>query len=455
MHKLAIIGAGPGGYVAALAAAKAGIPTVLIEKEQLGGTCLNFGCIPTKALIAGARLLQKMKDSTRFGINAGQVYPDFEKMQERKSLIVKNLRVGIEQLLKSYKVEVLKGEARLLQNREIIVRTAEAETAVQAENMILSTGSEPRNLPNLSADGMRVLDSSQALSLGSIPSSLIVIGGGVIGLEFAHLFAALGSQVTVVEIFKQVLPGFDSQVVRRLALVLKKQGIRVITGAGIKEVKTENGCSLLLENGEQVTGEKILLSVGRKAAVSSLADSGIELANGRVKTDETLKTNIPGIYAIGDMTSPLMLAHVASAQAEIAVRNISGHSEKFDYSVIPSCVFTSLDLAVVGKTEDELKEKQIPYKAGSFNFAASSMAQALGETEGLVKILADPDGQILGAQAMGEGSPDLIHEISLAMKNRITVHSIAEMVHAHPTLSETVKEAAADVFQAAIHKFYR
>ncbi|MDD5089314.1 MAG: dihydrolipoyl dehydrogenase [Candidatus Wallbacteria bacterium] len=457
MPMIVVVGGGPGGYVAALCAARRGHAVTLVERESLGGTCLNRGCIPTKALIAGARLYNRMKNSSSFGVTADAVRFDAALMHQRKNRVVESLRSGIEKLLHSYKVDVLHGDATLLGNRAVRVQEGSGLIKeLSPDYVILSPGSHSKDLPFLKADGVTVLDSTHALELEELPQDMLIIGGGVIGLEFAHMYSCLGVKITVIEALPQVLPGFDTQLTSRLAQALKKAGVLIKTGARISSVAVDSGATVRLESGEEFKSSKVLLSVGRKPDLSVLSDTcDVRTENGRISVNPHLGTGVPGVYAIGDAVSPLMLAHVASAQAEIAVENICGGTREFDFSVVPACVFSAMDYASVGVTEDDLKKNNTPFKSGLFHLAASSMALAMGCPEGLVKVLSSPDGRILGAHILGEGAPDMIHELALAMKCGIDAHQVSDVIHAHPTLSESVREACADVFSAAVHKYYR
>lgn len=456
-YNIVIIGGGPGGYVAALEAAKHGFTVALFEKKKIGGTCLNWGCIPTKALISSARNYQKLKKSEEWGLICNNISFDMEKIQNRKELIVNKLRSGVQNLLKSYKIEVFSAEAEINDKHKIIYYDNGEQKSITGDKIIIATGSLQKNIPFLMPDGDKIITSDHALNIKKLPKNIAIVGGGVIGLEFAHFFASFGVEVIVIEALKGILPGFDIQLAKRLGVLLKKQGVKILTNTMIKDADIlKDGVKLILGEDRSLEFEKVLVAVGRKPNISGIKDNKIKIENGFISTDNNFMTSVKNVYAIGDVTNRLMLAHFASAQAEHLIKTINGNNMgDFYKKPVPACVFSSRDLATVGKTEDELKSSGIEYNVGNFNYQACSMAVALGETDGIIKILSDKDGNILGAHILGEGASELIHEISLGIETNLKVQEISEMIHAHPTLSELVKEASGDVFKNAVHKYYR
>jgi len=456
-YKIAILGGGPGGYVAAVRAAQLGAKVAVIEKTQLGGTCLNRGCIPTKALVAGAEAFRNVKKAGEFGIKAGNVSVDFIRLMERKNQVVERLRNGIHYLFQKNKIDLHQGTGKLISFKEIqIIKEDGTKEVITAENIIIATGSEPALLPSLGCDGEMVITSNEALKLSMIPSQLVVIGGGVIGCEFASIFAELGSRVTIVEAMANILPSVDKEVARLTQSLFKRRGITVKTKAMVKEVRKRGPeMTVLLDNGEEVAGDKVLISIGRVLNNRGLGleDLGIALGpQGEITVNDRMQTNIPHIYAIGDITNKMQLAHVASAQGLVAAENIMGLDRIMDYKVVPNCIYTFPEIAGVGITGQEAEEQGRRVKTGKFPVMASGKAQAMGETEGFVKVLADPDTDlILGVHIVGPHATDLIGEAALAIKTGITAGQLVQTIHAHPTLSETLAEAMEAVHGRSIH----
>jgi len=457
MYNIVIIGGGPGGYVAALEAAKNGFKVALFEKRKIGGTCLNWGCIPTKALISSARNFLKLKNSDEWGLTCDNISFDLEKIQNRKENVINKLRTGVQNLLKSYKVDVFSAEAEINDRHKIVYYENGKQNIITGDKIIIATGSIQKNIPFLIPDGEKIITSDHALNIKTLPKNIAIIGGGVIGLEFAHFFASFGVEVTVIEALKGILPGFDVQVAKRLGVLLKKQGVKILTNTMIKDADvSEDGVELMLGEDRSLKIEKVLVAVGRKPNISGIKGNNIKIENGFISTNNNFLTSEKDVFAIGDVANRLMLAHFASAQAEHLIKSISGNNlGDFYKKPVPACVFSSRDLATVGKTEDDLKSSGVEYNIGNFNYQACSMAVALGETDGIIKILTDNDGYILGAHILGEGASELIHEISLGMEANLKAQEISEMIHAHPTLSELVKESSGDVFKNAVHKYYR
>ena len=458
-----VIGGGPGGYVAAIRGAQAGAKVCLVERDSLGGTCLNRGCIPTKALYYSAKAYSAAKKAADFGVITGDVGFDMARAVSRKDEVVKKLVGGVGQLLKANGVEVLSGTGALEGGGKVKVEPigeGGGETEVVAgKNIILATGSEPALIPAFNIDGKFVITSTEALNLKEVPKTILIIGGGVMGCEFATIFAKLGSSVTIVELLPVILSTEDKQVVRPVAKSLKALGVEVFTEVMVEGVEvTDSGVKTTLKGGKEFTTEKVLVTIGRSFNSSNIGldKAGVELDKGRISANEKTETSAKGVYAIGDVTGGMLLAHVASVEAGVAVDNALGKSSVMDTSVIPAGIFTDPEIASVGLKEKDAKEEGIDFTVGRFPYAASGKALAMGETEGFVQIVADPGtGKVLGASIVGAHATDLIGELALAMKTGATIKDIAETVHAHPTLPEVVLEAAEDVHGIAVHKVGR
>ncbi len=455
---LVIIGGGPGGYVAAIRAAQLGVKAVIVEKDRIGGTCLNRGCIPTKAFYRNAQLVHDIKRSEEFGIKLEGMTLDMGQMLERKQQAVDRLVGGISQLLKANGVEVLEGTGKLTADKTIEVTDAAGTvTSLAAKNILIASGSTPVKPPIPGIELPGVVTSDDILNLEKIPESLVIIGGGVIGIEFAGIFNALGTQVTVVEYMPQILPSLDGDISKRLALALKKKGITLETEVQVKEIlQRENGLVVLGEGkkGELVlSGESILVSTGRAINTEglNLEAVGIEYDKKGIKVNESYETTVPGIYAIGDVIGGQMLAHVASEEGKAAVENMMGLKGHMNYSAVPGCVFTFPEVAAVGVSEEEVKSRGITYSSSKFLFGANGKALTMGEEEGFVKVMADDTGKVIGVHIMGPHASDLIHEAALAIENGLTVSQVAKTIHAHPTLSEAFAEAAMGTENRAIH----
>lgn len=458
--KIAIIGAGPGGYVAAIKAAQLGAEVTLIENREIGGTCLNRGCIPTKAYFRNAKVLSSIRKSEEFGIKIDGFQVDGKAILERKNNIVDNLVSGIEKLISSYKnIEFIAGTGKIENKNEVSVELlAGGSRKVQVDHIIIATGSNPRMPETKGVDLEGVLTSDDLLELDHIPETLIVIGGGVVGLEFASIYKELGSNVILLA--STILKKSDREISRRLTHLLKKQGIETYTDIRAKEILKEGEKLKVVakyKNKDQeveVLGDYVLVAAGRSPLVNGLnLDAvGIEYSNRGIKVDDNFETNTKGIYAIGDVNSKgILLAHVASAQADHVVETIMGHEPSVYLEHFPSCVFTMPVVAQVGFTEEELKEQGIEYKSSKFMFSANGKSQTLGESDGIVKIVAGMDNKILGVHIIGPHADDLIHEGALAIANGLDSSAIKGTIHAHPTLSEAIHEAALGLDDEAIH----
>lgn len=456
-YNIVIIGGGPGGYVAAIRAAQMGAKVAVVEKTEVGGTCLNRGCIPTKAMVAGVEALANIRQAGQFGINVGDVTIDFSQLMSRKNEVVGKLVSGIRFLFNKHKIDLINGTAKIIAPGRVEVLNADGSNdTLLCANIIIATGSEPALISALGYDGEKVITSNEALQLTEVPASLLVIGGGVIGCEFACIFAELGSQVTVVDVMPTILPMVDKEAARQMQSLMKRRGINVKTKVKIAEVKKVNGqVTAVLESGEEIVSDKILISIGRvlNSKNIGLEEVGVAIGErGEILVDEKLATNVPGIYAIGDVTNKIQLAHVASAQGIVAVENIMGHDSIINYDVVPSCIFTLPEVASVGITTQQADEKGITLKSGKFPFMASGKAQAMGETDGFVKVLADANNdKILGVHIVGPHATDLIAEAAVAMQAGMTVEQLVKTIHAHPTLAEAMMEAAEAVHGQCIH----
>lgn len=458
-YDIAIIGGGPGGYVAAIYAGKKKAKVCLIERDELGGTCLNRGCIPTKALIHSANIVSEIKQAKRFGIITRDVQIDWNTIQKNKETIVKTLTKGVENLLKANGVKTYKGTAKLLDKNtiEITYQTGQKET-ITAQKIILATGSSPVIIPIPGYDLPGVITSDEALSLEELPESMLIIGGGVIGIELGYIYNTMGVDITIVEMLPQILPRQDEEIQKELRKILERQGIKIYTSSKVKAIeKTEDKLITTFETQEgvkQITTDRILMAAGRKPNTEAVKDLNLDIQKTGITVDEYLRTNIQNIYAIGDVTGKSMLAHVASHQGITAAKNALGQNKKMDYKVIPGCIYTSPEVASVGLTEEEARQKyKDNIKIGRFPFIASGKALTLGERQGFVKIISDSKyNEILGVHILGPNATELAAEAALAIKLECTAEELADTIHAHPTLSEAVMEASFDLLGEPIHK---
>lgn len=451
-----VIGGGPGGYVTAIRIAQLGGKVAVVEKDELGGTCLNRGCIPTKSLIAAVERLAMIEDASSFGIEVNKPTINFTQVQARKDEVVNKLVAGIHYLFKKHKITLFSGTGKIKNANEVEVNAEGETTTLNCKNIVIASGSSPALIKALGYNGQTIITSEEALKLTEKPASLLIIGAGVIGCEFAYIYGAMGTEITMVETAPNILPLLDKDISRRLQSIFKRKKINIKTKVGIKSItETANGIEATLENGEVITAEKALISIGRQLNTNGLGleNVGIELGErGEILVNGKMGTNVKGIYAIGDVTNKYQLAHVASAQGIVAAENIMGVNSTMDYYAVPSCIFTSPEIASVGMTEQQAKQKERPVKVGKFNFMANGKALSMGEGEGLVKILADQDtDKILGVHIIGPHASDLIAEATLAVKNGITARELAKTIHAHPTLAEAIMEAAENVYGLGIH----
>jgi dihydrolipoamide dehydrogenase len=452
--RIAIIGGGPGGYVAAIRAAQLGAEVHLVEKESLGGTCLNVGCIPTKAILHVAQTYQAFLHGEVLGIKSDQVRVDWPTVLRYQKNLVTRLVNGVEGLLKANKVMVHRGHARLISPSQIDIEG----TTLKTDAIILAVGSEPSRLPFPGSDLEGVIDSTGALNLEGVPDSLVIIGGGVIGVEFAAIYNAFGTRVTIVEMLPQIMPGIDSQIVALVHDDLVQKGVKILTGARLLEVR-QQGSNLLamVDHGGQkneLSAAKVLVAVGRRPRTEGLGleSLGVATDRGRILVDDNFLTNLPNIYAIGDCSSWMMLAHVASAQGVAAIEHALGHEPAYFGHIVPACIYTHPEVATVGLTEDQARAKGLDVRVGVFSLAGNGKALIESEGIGLVKIISGAKyKEILGVHIWGPRATDLIAEAALAMRLEATTDELISTIHAHPTIGEAMPEAALDTDGIAIH----
>lgn len=459
-YDVAVIGGGPGGYVAAIRAAQLGARVVLVEKALLGGTCLNWGCIPTKALVKSASVYENIKRASEFGFEVREALIDFKKIMNRKDKIVAALRSGIEQLLRARKIEVVKGQGRISSADEITVYGEKETRKIKVEKgIIIATGSRPAVLPIPGIENPGVLNSDQILELVELPRSITIIGGGVIGMEYAFIFNAFGVDVTVIELMPEILPNMDVEISAALRNAALQRGIKVHASTRVSEIKrAENGGLVVAAETEGKSllfySEKVLVTIGRALNTEDLGleELGIEMEKSAIKVDGQLRTNVPGIYAVGDVNGKYMLAHVASAEGIVAAENIMGTPSEMKYDFVPSAVFTRPEIGSVGLTQKAAEELGYEVKVGKFSYRASGKAVASGEVEGFVKMVVDgKTGKILGVHIIGEGASDVVHEAAVAMAAGVDVKTLARVIHAHPTLAECLMESAHAAMGEPIH----
>ncbi len=458
-YDIIVIGSGPGGYVTAIRASQLGFKTAIIEKENLGGICLNWGCIPTKALLKSAQVFKYINHAEDFGLNKVEASFDFPNVVQRSRGVAEKMSKGVEFLMKKNKIDVIFGTAKVKPGKKVAVEKDGAVTEYTAEHIVLATGARSRELPNLPQDGKKVIGYRQALTLPKQPKSMIVVGSGAIGVEFAYFYATLGTQVTVVEFMPNIVPVEDEDVSKHLEKSFKKAKIKVMTNASVESVDTSGDgvkAQVKTEKGVVELQADILLSaVGITANIENigLEEVGIKTEKGRVVVDEWYRTSVPGYYAIGDILPTQALAHVASAEGITCVEKIKGLDvERIDYGNIPGCTYCTPEIASVGLTEKQAKEKGYEIKVGKFPFSANGKATANGDTDGFVKVIFDAKyGEWLGCHMIGTGVTEMIAEAVAARKLETTGHEILKTVHPHPTLSEAVMEAVAAAYGEVIH----
>jgi len=460
-YDLIVIGSGPGGYVAAIRASQLNMKVAVVEKEKLGGICLNWGCIPTKALLKSAQVFTYIKHSADYGINIeGDIKPDFSSVISRSRNIADSMSKGIEFLFKKNNITHIRGFGRLSgSNRVEIEDGAGKITSISAQNIILATGARSKELPNLKQDGKKIIGYREAMTLSEKPASMVIVGSGAIGSEFANFYQAMGTDVTLVEVLPRLVPNEDEEISKQLERSFKKIKMKIMTGSSVESVDTSKGkCTVTVKTPkgvETVDADIVLSAVGITPNIEDigLERAGIKTENSKVVVDDFYRTSANGIYAIGDIVKGPALAHVASAEGIICVEKIAGKEvEPLDYNNIPLCTYTTPEIASCGLTEAEAKEAGYEVKTGKFPYTASGKASAAGAKDGFVKLVIDASyGELLGAHMIGENVTEMISEIIVAKKLETTAHEIIKAVHPHPTMSEAVMEAAAAAYGEVIH----
>ena len=456
---LVVIGSGPGGYVAAVRASQLGLKTACVEKDRVGGVCLNWGCIPTKALLKNAEIFHNIKNASHFGISVPNYEFDFEKVVKRSRSVADRLSKGIDILFKKNNITKFVGTAKLISQNEITVLTNSGSETISAKKILIATGGKSKSLPNLDFDSEKIISAKDAMLLTNVPKNLVVIGAGAIGVEFSYIYNVFGSKVTLIEMLPHVLPVEDDEISDQVERSLKKQGIKILTNTKLQQINKNNDGFLVnietVKGVESVEAEKVLVAVGVQPNSSGLGleELGVTVDRGFIKVDSNYETNIKNIYAIGDVIGPPLLAHKASAEAINCIEKIKGVTKtNIDYSSIPGCTFCNPQVGSVGLTEREAKEKGINYVVGKFPYSGNGKAVSAAETEGFVKLIFDKDTDILiGAHVVGHNAAELLGELTLAKSNNLTAKEIINTVHSHPTLSEIIMESAAIIHGEAIH----
>lgn len=458
--KVTIIGSGPGGYVAAIKLAQMGADVVIVEKDSIGGTCLNRGCIPTKALVRSAEIYKNIQDANKYGCFSKEHGVNMDEVISRKDNIVAQLTGGIEHLLGSNNVKIITGVGEIVDENTVFVKSKRKETTIKTEDIIIATGSTVSRLPIPGIELDNVLKSDEALELRKLPEEIVIIGGGVIGMEFAFIYNSLGSKVTIVEFMPNILPSLDEDVQDTIREIAEDRGIKIYTDSKVDRILDDENhkCVVEFTNGEKkfISTEKVLVSVGRQPYIEglNLEKVKVELNENKkgVKVDHKMRTNIPNIYAIGDATGQVQLAHVASAQGIVAAKNIMGKESVIDYSNIPSAIFTDPEIATIGIDEKTAAKENIDVEIGKFPFMSNGKALTYGSTEGFVKIIVEKDSKkVIGAAIIGPNATDLINEVSIAISNELTIDYIIDTIHPHPTTSESIFEAALAAEGMCIH----
>ncbi len=459
-YDLIVIGSGPGGYVAAIRAAQLGLKTAIIEKESLGGICLNWGCIPTKALLKSAQVFEYINHAADYGIKVNGAEADFEAVIKRSRGVADGMSKGIQFLMKKNKIDIIMGFGKIKKGGKVEVKGADGSVKeYTAKHTILATGGRSRELPNLKQDGKKIIGYRDAMVLPKLPKSLVVVGSGAIGVEFAYFYATMGTKVTIVEFMDNIVPVEDEEISKQLARSFKKVGIEIMTKSSVEAVNTSGELckvSIKTESGvKEIEAEVVLSAVGVTTNIEGigLEEVGVKTDKGKVLVDKFYKTNVEGVYAIGDIVMGQALAHVASAEGIICVEKIAGHHpEPLDYNNIPGCTYCSPEIASVGYTEKKAKDAGYEIKVGKFPFSASGKASAAGAKDGFVKVIFDAKyGEFLGAHMIGTNVTEMIAEVVVARKLETTGIEIVKSVHPHPTMSEAIMEAAADAYGEVIH----
>ncbi|HEY4643837.1 MAG TPA: dihydrolipoyl dehydrogenase [Bacteroidota bacterium] len=458
-YDVAVIGGGPGGYVAAIRAAQLGLKTPVIEKDRLGGICLNWGCIPTKALLRNAELYEELKQAGEWGFSFDNLKVDFGAVVRRSRDVADKLSKGVEFLFRKNKVEHISGTGALADKGTVTVtRNGKPPEKVWAKHIILATGARPRSIPGIAIDGKRVISYFEAMVLTEVPKSMVIIGAGAIGVEFAYFYNCFGTKVTLVEMMPSILPAEDRELTQILTDSFRKRGIEILSDARVESLETSREVTVTVSTKDgrrEIKGDVALMAVGVQANVENLGLGalGVTVEKGHIKTDQYYRTNVPGVYAIGDVIGPPLLAHVASAEGITCVEAIAGKDPApVDYDNIPGCTYCQPQLASIGLTEEKVKEQGLEVRVGRFPFRASGKALGIGKTEGLVKLIFGAKyGELLGAHILGSEATELIAELGVAKTLETTAEQIFKTVHAHPTLTEAVMEAAANAYGISIN----
>ena len=458
-YDLIVLGSGPGGYVAAIRGSQLGLKTAIIEKESLGGVCLNWGCIPTKALLKSAQVFEYLKKADQYGLSANKIDKDFSSVVKRSRSVADGMSKGVNFLMKKNKIDVINGFGKILPEKKVSVEDEGKEKIYSATNIIIATGARSREINSIKQDGKKIIGYREAMVLPKQPKKIIIVGSGAIGVEFAYFYNSMGTEVTVVEYLDRILPVEDKDISNQLAKSFKKSGINLMTSSEVISSETKGkGVRLQVKSSGQISeleADIVISAVGIKSNIENigLEETGIAVDNDKILVDEFYKTNIPGYYAIGDIISGQALAHVASAEGILCVEKIAGHDvEALDYKNIPGCTYCSPEVASVGYTEEEAKDKGYSIKVGKFPFSASGKAQASGKPEGFIKVIFDEKyGEWLGCHMIGDGVTDMIAEAVLGRKLETTGKEILKTVHPHPTMSEALMESVADAYDEVIH----
>jgi dihydrolipoamide dehydrogenase len=459
-YDLIVIGSGPGGYVAAIRASQLGMKTAVVEKSEVGGICLNWGCIPTKALLKSAQVYHYAKHAEEYGIQVSEVRPDFQKVVARSRGVAEAMSKGIQFLFKKNKIDVIQGFGKLVNNQTVVVKKSDGSSEEHTANhIILATGARSKELPHLKQDGKKIIGYREALTLSYLPKSMVVVGSGAIGSEFAYFYNAMGTKVTIVEFLPNIIPLEDEEVSKNLARSFKKEGIEIITEGNVTAVDTTGSdCQVTVETKQGIKiieAEVVLSAVGVTPNLENIGieELGIELEKGKIKVNDFYETNIKGVYAIGDIVHGPALAHVASAEGICCVEHIAGTNPvPVNYKNIPSCIYTSPEVASVGLTEKQAIEQGYEIKVGKFPYSASGKAKAAGNSDGFVKLIFDAKyGELLGAHLIGLNVTEMIAELVVSKTLETTGHELIKSIHPHPTMSEAIMEAAAAAYGEVIH----
>ena len=458
-YDLVVLGSGPGGYVTAIRASQLGLKTAIIEKENLGGVCLNWGCIPTKALLKSAEVFEYLKKASDFGLKIEKYDKDFNAVVNRSRSVADKMSKGVHFLMKKNKIEVLNGHGKLLKNKKILIKNNNEEVEISADKIIIATGSRSRVIDTIPQNGKNIIGYREAMTLSEQPKELVIVGSGAIGIEFAYFFNSMGTKVTIIEYLDRILPNEDEEISSFLEKNFKKNGINILTSTKVLNVIDKNKdvtVEIENKNGKKtLTVNKVLSAIGIKSNIENIGieDVGISVDKDKIIVDEFYNTNIPGYFAIGDITNGPSLAHVASAEGILCVEKITGKDvEPIDYENIPGCTYCNPEVASVGLTEKKALEKGYKIKIGKFPFSASGKAQTSGKSEGFIKVIFDAKyGEWLGCHMVGAGVTDMIAEAVLGRKLETTGHEVLKSIHPHPTMSEAVMEAVADAYDEVIH----